>query len=303
MRPLISICIPTYNRSAYLDRTLSTIVSQEIFRETDLIEIVISDNNSIDNTSSICKHYVSSFPKKIKFYSNQVNTGPENVNIVFSKANGHYLKLNNDTLCHAPNSLEIMVAFVKKYFDDQQLIFFTNGLLNTNEAIRVSNLDDFVDLISFYSTWIISFGIWREDYLKILNIDTINSTSLINNVLFDQIILKGGINIVDSKIFTPNDVPQKGGYNIYEVFINNYINILEQYYKRGQLSYKTLFNEKAKLLTKFLIPWEIRFFKSPKLYSFSRTNKFKYLFAKYYAHPVFYLSPFIYLYTLLKFKK
>ena len=303
MIPLISICIPTYNRSSYLNKTLETIVNQQIFIETNLIEIVISDNKSSDDTYNVCKKYINSYPYKIKYYCNDINLGPENVNIVFTKATGVYLKLNNDTLCHSIDSLEILVNIINTYIERKDFIFFSNGLFKKTEDFKITNLDNFINLISFYSTWIISFGVWREDFIKISNIDTINSTSLINNVLFDQIIQKKGVFIVDNKIFYPNDVPQKGGYNFYEVFINNYISILEYYYKVGHLRYWTLFFEKINLLVNFLIPWEIRFHQYSNLYSFDRSNKNKYLLSKYKFHPIIYFSPIIYFYSLIKIKK
>lgn len=40
---LLSICIPTYNRAKYLDITLNRITQEDIFLNTDKIEIVISD--------------------------------------------------------------------------------------------------------------------------------------------------------------------------------------------------------------------------------------------------------------------
>lgn len=300
MKPLISICIPTFNRSFYLNKTLETIVTQRIFIETSLIEIVISDNKSSDDTFNICNKYICNYPNKIKYYCNDVNIGPENVNIAFTKATGVYLKLNNDTLCHSSDSLALMVEIVNSHFEKKDFIFFSNGLFNESEKFRIITLNNFIKSVSYYSTWIISFGIWREDFIKIKNIETINSTSLINNVLFDQIIQKNGVYIVDNKIFFPNDVPQKGGYNFYEVFIHNYITILEEYHKNGKIRNKTLFYEKANLLVNFLIPWEIRFFKYSSLYSFDRSNKIKYFLSKYKYHPILYLCPFIYGYKLLK---
>jgi abequosyltransferase len=54
MRPLLSICIPTYNRSQYLKQALETYVSNAAF--DDEVEIVISDNASTDNTEKMDYH-------------------------------------------------------------------------------------------------------------------------------------------------------------------------------------------------------------------------------------------------------
>ena len=49
--PLLSICIPTYNRAQFLDVSLRELISQasEI---SDSIEIVISDNASTDSMAA-----------------------------------------------------------------------------------------------------------------------------------------------------------------------------------------------------------------------------------------------------------
>ncbi|MDD2524542.1 MAG: glycosyltransferase, partial [Endomicrobiaceae bacterium] len=50
--PLLSICIPTYNRADYLNQSIQSIVNSDGFG--DKVEIVISDNCSTDNTEITC---------------------------------------------------------------------------------------------------------------------------------------------------------------------------------------------------------------------------------------------------------
>ena len=56
----LSICIPTYNRAAYIGETLASIISQS----NDDIEIVIVDGASTDNTADV----VTSFKVDLKIY-------------------------------------------------------------------------------------------------------------------------------------------------------------------------------------------------------------------------------------------
>ena len=55
---LLSICIPTYNREKYLQDTLESIVSQDIFKNTNDVDIVISDNASTDGTRELVEKYL-----------------------------------------------------------------------------------------------------------------------------------------------------------------------------------------------------------------------------------------------------
>ena len=55
---ILSICIPTFNRSAYLESTIESIVNQALFRDRMYVEIVVSDNASSDATANICQDYL-----------------------------------------------------------------------------------------------------------------------------------------------------------------------------------------------------------------------------------------------------
>jgi len=53
-QPLLSICIPTYNRAEYLEEAIYNIVTDDAF--CDKVEIIISDNASTDNTKQVEKN-------------------------------------------------------------------------------------------------------------------------------------------------------------------------------------------------------------------------------------------------------
>jgi abequosyltransferase len=70
----LSFCIPTYNRSFYLQQTLENLVNEINESGLENVEIVIVDGNSSDNT----KYLVNNFQKKyqyIKFFPKKTNGG------------------------------------------------------------------------------------------------------------------------------------------------------------------------------------------------------------------------------------
>lgn len=71
-KPLLSICIPTYNREIYLKKLLDSIISQEIFINTNDVEIVIDDWPSKDDTEKLVKEYKEKYPNKIRYFRNDV---------------------------------------------------------------------------------------------------------------------------------------------------------------------------------------------------------------------------------------
>jgi len=48
---LISVCIPTYNSEKYIEECINSVLSQTYQN----IEIIVSDNNSQDNTLKVIK--------------------------------------------------------------------------------------------------------------------------------------------------------------------------------------------------------------------------------------------------------
>ena len=91
--PILSICIPTYNRADILNKSLYILTSNEAF--DDQTEVVIVDNCSTDHTPSVIQFYSNKY-KNIVSYRNTKNIGFNNGERVLSLANGKYLKLIND---------------------------------------------------------------------------------------------------------------------------------------------------------------------------------------------------------------
>lgn len=75
MTVTLSICIPTYNRSECLKECLSSVLASVAGYEHE-IEIVISDNGSIDDTGSGVRAFQEKHPW-IRYHRNEQNIGAE----------------------------------------------------------------------------------------------------------------------------------------------------------------------------------------------------------------------------------
>lgn len=85
---LLSICIPTYNRASFLERTLGQMTNSP-FKN---FEIIVSDNNSSDDTETVVKK----FPEVI-YKKNPINVGfGANILRVAEYAKGKYLWIIGD---------------------------------------------------------------------------------------------------------------------------------------------------------------------------------------------------------------
>ena len=97
--PLLSICIPTRNRAAFLYRTLRSITQTSVFQNGNEVEIVVSDNASTDATPEIAKVFTDKYGDKIIYSRNEQDIADKNFEKSLRLAHGMFRKLNNDTFC------------------------------------------------------------------------------------------------------------------------------------------------------------------------------------------------------------
>ncbi len=288
---LLSICIPTYNRAEYLEQTIVSIIKQKIFQETNIVEIIVSDNCSEDNTGEVLKKYLEIYGDKIRYCKNTENIKDKNFEKVLSYGKGVFLKLNNDTLMHNDDTLSKMIKVINQNVNKKDILFFSNGSLNEVSSLNCSDLNEFVKFASFYSTWIACFGIWKVDFEKIDNFSRNAHLQLVQtDVLFRLIESKRAIYIDNSLIFNSLTPSNKGGYNIYKVFVTNYLGLYKEYRISKKISWTTLFIEKYKLMRYFLTPWTLTLWKQKSQFSFESKGLLIILLKEYWFHPFFYLS-------------
>lgn len=75
MKPLVSIAIPTFNRSKLLKKCVESVANQDY----DNVEIIISDNASTDDTQQVIESLIERYPhRQIKYFRNSSNIGLAN---------------------------------------------------------------------------------------------------------------------------------------------------------------------------------------------------------------------------------
>jgi len=128
-KPLVSICIPTYNSAPYLRESLESIVHQTY----DNLEIIVSDNASKDDTESIVRSY--STYHKIYFYKNLTNIGCyNNYNKCISLAKGEFIAIYHSDDIYELNIVEEEVEFLQNH-PKVGGVFTLDRLINENGKI------------------------------------------------------------------------------------------------------------------------------------------------------------------------
>jgi glycosyltransferase involved in cell wall biosynthesis len=108
--PLVSICIPTYNGSSYLDEAFASIKAQTYTN----LEVVISDDNSKDDTIALCKSFKEQIAFPVKIVAHTPNGIGANWNNTIKLAKGVFIKFlfQDDVL--EPNCIKAMVQIMQR---------------------------------------------------------------------------------------------------------------------------------------------------------------------------------------------
>lgn len=299
MTPILSICIPTYNRADILDRTLKSIVKEEVFRETTDIEIVISDNCSPDNTKEVVEKYLSKFPDKIKYVRQENNIKDKNFATVLSYANGTFAKLHNDTLMVNKGGLAQLVEILKAN-DDRSVVFFIGVKKDEKVSFeKCSNIEMFFDKVSFNATWIGGLCVSSELYKTIENPARFSSLNFSQIDIITRMLSKNSASLVIySPFFEVQCLKKKGGYNVAEVFGHNLLTILYSLKQEGLISNTTLEKIKKETLKKVI---NFYYFDIKKQCNFIKSGYFKFLFKYYKDCPYFYMNYLKYQFLCLKY--
>lgn len=279
MLPLVSICIPTYNRSDCLEQTLQSTICQAEFLD-GRVEIVISDNASTDETENVGELYSKKY-SGIHYYRNNQNVADKNFPIALSRANGKLRKLNNDTAVLDPDALSYLCEMEQNYETKRPLLFFSNGFItDCNEAYvndQILDFSSFMKTVSYWITWIASFSLWDTDCENIatdfndceLRLWQVKKICEIGSA-------KDSVVICNQHIINSIAPPKKDiGYGLYHVFYENYFKIIDPYVKNGNLSQETRDYLEKDLLFNFFTDWIIKWEMSNKDFQYSETENLK----------------------------
>ena len=286
-KPILSICIPTKDRSIYLEHTLREITNDTVFQNTNKIEIVISDNCSDDNTENLCKRYQKKFPDKIVYIRQKEDIKDNNFTEVLKLANGKFAKLNNDYLYYKKGALGEIISLLENSNDN--VVYFTNRNFQEPEKqiVKVNNFDEFLSKISYICTWIGGLCVNTSVYKQINTPFRFAELRFCQIDVIVQLMNNGSALIVNKHLMEGIQIQKKGGYNIAKVFGENFITILQILKKENVLTNKTYDKVLKKLLLEHINHY---YFDYNKTYNFEKSGYLKYLFKYYKTKPYFYKS-------------
>jgi len=230
IQPLLSICIPTYNRADILKGSLECVTKQLKDICLSELEIYVSDNCSSDNTREVVESFIQQgFP--ITYNRNKENLlAAGNFLHCMNWASGKYIYLLGDDDYLLPGTISLLLNTLRgKEFGLLYIECEGNG--NTNLVKEYSDKTEFVKRVSYYYTFM-SGCIFRKSVVKEIE-DPIRykPSHLLQMPFYLQSTLRFDCNaVLSGKVLQAGAASNSnGGYNFFDVFIHWYMDIMEEY--------------------------------------------------------------------------
>ncbi len=280
--PLISFCIPTYNRAIILEKTLNNLYDQ--IGSDDNFEIIVVDNCSTDGTENLALNFQKKY-QSFNYFRNSENLGfDENINLCLSFAKGIAVKPLNDYALLSQNAIPYLKQIVLDNLSEKPAIFLLNGLQKLNsDVLEIQSLKEFIDVTSFWGCWLSGGLFWKDDLNLFSPIKLRNfiGRDFFHFELYLSIVSnKSDVRIYNRVLFINQQVSNKGGYNFFKVFTTHYLGILKYYLDLGFIDTVTFTEEKRRLFKSHLLPYIIEL-KVKKRFNFDTKGAWSYIRSSY----------------------
>jgi glycosyltransferase involved in cell wall biosynthesis len=161
--PLVSICIPTYNGEAFILEAIASALTQTYHA----IEIIVSDDNSKDNTWQILKSLQKQISVNFSIYYHQNLGIAANCNFCIQQAQGQYIKFLFQDDILLPNCVQEMVELAETS-EDIGLVFSAREIFfATGDETQVDLIAVYQDFQNIHQAWSNLQSVqWGQDLLK-----------------------------------------------------------------------------------------------------------------------------------------
>jgi len=173
---LVSVCMITYNHEKYISQAVEGVLMQ---KTNFLIELIIGEDCSTDNTRNICLEYKEKYPDIIKLLLSEKNLGMmQNFITTLQSCTGKYIALcEGDDYWTDPHKLQKQVDFLEENLEFSSIACKAKLIGNLSgdfglEKSRILIINDFTKHRPFHTA---SF-LFRKKYIEGLQFPQILSS-------------------------------------------------------------------------------------------------------------------------------
>lgn len=236
---LFTIAIPTWNRAAYLRLNLAQLETETIGK-THLVEILISDNCSTDETAATVSEFTAR-GMKMRYIRNPENIGSDhNIAQCFNEAAGQYVLILGDDDMLVDGALGKLlkelggnrygVVFLRPYGYDKD--FRAERPATRPDNAKYASAGEFIAKIGALAG-LISSNVINKQILTGENADKYCGTNLVQTYLVYDAAIKSGRNLVMNEYLIAYKRNNWGYYPFSQVFVDRFWAVVDYFRQRG----------------------------------------------------------------------
>lgn len=254
-QPLLSICIPTWNRSKLLSISLKSFSEQLSSIDVAEIEIFVSDNCSDDDTPQVVQSFIEQ-GLPITYNRNPENIGAaKNFIKCMQWASGKYIWLLGDDDILKKGALAYLLPILKN--NDFGTVHIRGGEKKKKvpEKQIFDNVETFFCTMSFMVTFMSGCIFLKDAVPLVKDLEKYIPTHLLQVPVYITSSLSRRQNIIVWKSLLESglDSSNNGGYNFYQVFVESYLDIWNEFVLGKKITSKCFENIKKDIYVRFVI--------------------------------------------------
>lgn len=283
--PILSICIPIYNRLSYLERILSVFIQDKCLFE-DKIHLLISDNCSTEDIKGCVDSYKAK-GLRIEYNCNEKNLGAfGNFVYCYTHTKGEYCWLYGSDDVPLPG----LIATVLETLIDNKpgLLFINHRIQRKNAVVKYTDINNFLVDVNYWITFM-SVNIFQSINIKDFDYEKYRDTHLSQVILYLRSATLGENCILFHAAFDKeNDANNNGGYNLFKVFVLHLLSIFDEYRRKKIIRKSTYKSIKYELFNNFLTEYIRDYLIFKKATNMDLSNAWRILFQEYKFYFSFY---------------
>jgi len=236
--PMVSLCMPTNGVSKWVFPVLDSIYCQNV--ENSKFEVVVVDNGNNDEFEAQMRDYAKKHSNITYAKTNAYEFLSEIE--TYKCANGELIKFVNHRTKLVAGFLQKIIEFAEENKSNKPIIYYTNGVLKCErKEYRFETFDQFVKKLSYWSSWSTGMTFWKTDFESI-DLSEPNVLFPHTSILFAK--RNRNLYIVDNSVVfdeIPTGTSPKGKYNLFNAFAVEYVDLILQLFREGDINLDTFF--------------------------------------------------------------
>lgn len=253
-QPLLTIAIPTWNRSSFLEKTLNQLYRELEGCDPNSVEVLVSDNFSADNTSVVIEQVINK-GLKLRYICNNENIGSDaNIAQCFNLATGKYVLILGDDDLLVDKALSSLLDQLKleKYGVVCLRPYGFNMDFRREQPGKGGSEQVYNDTGSFLAAigplmTLISSCVIHKSILQDVDASECCGENLVQVHLVIRAALASDQNLFLNKYLIACKRNNSGGYDFSKVFVENLGSILDSY-QGPELSKKAILAIETRLM-------------------------------------------------------